>query len=54
MTADAERFREETMAEEWLAERVEREIARLSAVYEPPWHDATAGDNQQISEETGS
>ena len=53
MTADAERFREETMAEEWLTERVEREIARLSAVYEPPWNDP-APDGEKISGETAA
>ena len=59
MTADADRAREMQMDAEreedwdlWLS----RSLARLDEQYpDPPWRDATAGDNQeQISEETGS
>lgn len=59
MTADAGRFREETMdarrEEDWDL-WLSRSLARLDEQYpDPPWSDATAGNNQkEISEETGS
>lgn len=36
----AGQLREEQIAEEWLQDWIDRNIAYLSAIYEPPWHDA--------------
>ena len=42
--------REEAIADEYLTELVEKHIADLAAIYEPPWRDA-GPEGQERSEE---